>query len=71
MTDKYQGKPYPGTPTHVKLGTQSTLVFFHPDDELAVNTLVRYKEGPTWEPWQPWHTAWIHDLNPLPFLEKM
>jgi len=57
-------------PVHVKLGTQSTLVYFHPDDTANQGDNVRYKEYP-WEPWSPWKRAYVHDVNPLHFLEKM
>jgi hypothetical protein len=46
------------------------LGYLHPDDELIVGEIVRYKEHP-WEPWQRWVMAYVHGLEPLPFLEKM
>jgi len=57
-------------PTPVKLGTQPGLVYFHPDDTVAIGNLVRYKLHP-WGLWAEWQRALVHDVVPLPFLEMM
>jgi hypothetical protein len=62
--------PCTGVPVPVKMGTQSWIVYFHPDDSANVGDLVRYKEYP-WNDWTEWQTALVHDVDPLPFLEMM
>lgn len=71
MTDMYLGmKRPPCAPTRVKLGWQPAMVYFHPDDDVVLGALVRYKEHP-WEPWTRWHTALIDRMDPMPYLSKM
>lgn len=70
VEDRFEGGSAPTSPTPVKLGTQPALVYFHPDDELIVGEIVRYKEYP-WKPWGRWYAVYVHGLEPLPFLEKM
>lgn len=61
--------PTSGT-TKVKLGSHPAAVYLHPDDEIKTEELIRYKPFP-WEPWNRWLSAWVHQVTPIPFLEKM
>ena len=70
MTGNGDGSPPTSSTVHVKLGTQSTNVYFHPDSKIEVGELVKYKLFP-WEPWARWKGAYVHGVDPLPFLEMM